>query len=197
MSDKKSIFEVLSVIDMGHKIKVLQGNRYLAWYDVKFELKKHYPEYIEEVVLNEDGLPYFASPLGIFVNVSVTIDGQTEREIYPVLDGANRALKMDSYKYTVRSGTKTVQAVTSFDINTAIKRAFVKCVAGQGLGAYVFQDLPTAEVETVDSAQLQAILDKIKEKGLVLSEVCQAWNIVKIAQLHEVNYQTLMDWLEK
>ncbi len=196
MSGAKSVFDTLSVIDMGHKLKAVQGHRYLAWYDVKAELKKHYPSAEEKIELTENGLPFFTSPLGIFVNVSVTINGHTERELYPVLDTANRALKMESYKYMTKKGEKAVQACTSFDINTSIKRAYVKCVAGHGLGIYVYQDLPTADVETVSGAQLQEIMDKIKERGLNLKDTCQAWNIVKPAQLHEVNFDSFMLWLD-
>lgn len=196
MSDKKSVWETLSTIDLGHKLKAIQGNRYLAWFDVKNELKKHYPTYREVVELTPEGLPYFASEVGLFVNVAVIIEDQVEREIYPVLDSANRALKLQPYTYTTKKGQRTVQAATSFDINTAIKRAYVKCVAGHGLGAYVFQDLPTAEVETVSSAQMQEIMDTIKKRGLILADVCKAWNINKIAQLHEVNFEPFMLWLE-
>lgn len=197
MSDKKSIFGILSQIDMGQKIKTQQGHRYLSWYDVKAEIKKHFPEVKEDVKLTEFGQPYFASPLGIFVVVSVTIDDITETEFYPVLDTANRALKMESYEYTTKNGKKTVQAATSFDINTSIKRAYVKCCAGHGLGIYIFQDLPTADVETLDSSQLQAVMNKVKEKKLTLSKVCSAWNIEKPAQLWASNFDLFMDYLEQ
>ncbi len=196
MDDKKSIFETLSIIDMGHKIKAVQGKKYLPWIDVETELAKHYPEVEEVIKLNPDGLPYFASALGIFVNVTVIIDGYPKQELYPVLDGANRALKMEPYSYTTKNGEKTVNAVTSFDINTAIKRAYVKCVARHGLGAYVFQDLPTAEVETVNSTQLQQIMDLINKRGVSTADICQAWNVHKPAQIHATNFDSFMLFIE-
>ncbi len=192
----KTIFETLSVIDMGTKIKTLQGNAYIPWMEVKVELKKHYPEYEEIVGLNPDGLPYFDSPYGVFVNVAVVINGQVERENYPVLDGANKSMKAQPYKYMTKRGEKSVEACNSFWINAAIKRAFVKCAAGHGLGAYIFQDLPTPEEETISSAQLQEIVDLIKKKGKNIADVCQAWNVPRLAQLHEVNYDNFVLWLE-
>ncbi len=196
MSDRKSIFDTLAVIDMGHKLKALQGQRYLSWYDVEAELSKHFPLFEEKINFTADGLPYIATPLGIFVNVTVTIDGYAKTEIFPVLDGANRSLKMGAYEYMTRSGKKTVKACTSFDINTSIKRAFVKCVARHGLGIYVYQDLPTAEAETVNSTQLQQMMNKINERGLNVHAVSQAFNINKPAQLHEINFENFMKFVE-
>src|SRR5699024_6688779 len=59
-----------------------------------------------------------------FVQVSVTIKGKTETELLPVLDFKNKSLPRGS--------------ATTFDINKAHKRCFVKAAALHGLGLYIY-----------------------------------------------------------
>lgn len=69
------------------------------------------------------------TPLGFFVEVSVTIDGVEKSQIHPILDNTNKPIKTPN----------------PFQINTSIQRALVKAIALHGLGLYVYagEDLPT------------------------------------------------------
>jgi hypothetical protein len=62
------------------------------------------------------------------VSVTVDIDGETQTEILPVLDYAN----------------KSVSQPNSFQVNTALQRCLTKCLAFHGLGHYIYagEDLP-------------------------------------------------------
>ena len=89
--------------------------------------------------------PYFYDEnLGYMVMTSVTIDGQTLDMWLPVMDGANQAMKKDSYEYSTRYGVKTVDAATMFDVNKTLMRCLVKNLAMFGLGLYIYagEDLP-------------------------------------------------------
>ena len=74
----------------------------------------------------------------------------------PVMDGANKAMKNVSYKYTTKyNGEKTVEAATMFDINTAIMRCLVKNLALFGLGLYIYsgEDLPESDTSENNKKQ--------------------------------------------
>tara|TARA_R110001606_G_scaffold12257_3_gene52651 strand:- start:638 stop:1039 length:402 start_codon:yes stop_codon:yes gene_type:complete len=61
----------------------------------------------------------------------VTIEGITQKEIFPVLGNKNEPLK----------------AATSFQVNTAHQRCLVKCLAYHGFGTNVYagEDLPVMD----------------------------------------------------
>ena len=82
-------------------------------------------------------------------NTSVTIDGETLPMWLPVMDGANKSMKKQPYKYSTRYGEKSVEAATTFDINKTMMRCLVKNLAMFGLGIYIFagDDIPTSEVQ--------------------------------------------------
>ena len=103
---------------------------YLSWPFAVQELGKIDPSATWEV-RRHNGLPYIETPLGYFVEVSVTCKGVTKSQIHPVLDGANRPIAKP----------------TPFHINTSIQRALVKAIALHGLGLYIYagEDLPEGE----------------------------------------------------
>ncbi len=205
----KSVFDTLNSIDMKQHIKSVQNQRFIPWSSQWSELLKVYPESWFEVHENEVGDPFTVSTMGIMVKVSVTVtrtvaltkDNKATESIvrtinYPVLDSKNKSMKIEPYEYQTKRGANSVAAATTFDINTAIVRALTKCIALHGLGLYVYQDELQPDPELVDSGQLQDIINKIKENHLVLSEVCNAWQISKIAQLQASNFNNMMKWLE-
>jgi hypothetical protein len=67
----------------------------------------------------------------------------------PVMDGANKSMKKQPYKYSTRYGEKSVESATTFDINKTMMRCLVKNLAMFGLGIYIFagDDIPTSEVQ--------------------------------------------------
>ena len=206
MSDKKSVFATLSGKDMQQHLKVLQGATYIPWAKQWGELLKTHPDSTFEVHENEVGDPFTVSMLGIMVKVSVTVDGLTRTINYPVLNSANKAMKTESYTYQVmeyvnkkptgRMLDRHVNSATTYDVNTSIMRALTKCIALHGQGLYVYRKEINPEVPLINSAQLQEVVDKIKEKKMTLSGVCTVWRMPKIAMLEADNFDKMIEWLD-
>lgn len=136
---------------------------YLSWAWAWAEFKNVYPNATYEVV-KFDGLPYLVdASIGIIVYTRVTIindcgDELTHEMWLPVMDSSNKAMKLESYQYTVwnnykkQNEVKTVKAADMFDINKTIMRCLTKNLAmfGLGLSIYAGEDVPqplTAEEE--------------------------------------------------
>lgn len=142
----KSIFETLNSINVNDKVEKKKELTYLSWAWAWAEVKKAYPNASYNVMFDPTTQkPYFYDEnLGYMVMTSVTIDGQTLEMWLPVMDGANQAMKNESYEYTTRYGVKTVEAATMFDINKTLMRCLTKNLAMFGLGLYIYagEDLP-------------------------------------------------------
>jgi len=151
---QKSVFDSLNAINVNDKVEKKSNLTYLSWAWAWAEVKKVYPSATYTVLrdpLTEK--PYFYDEnLGYMVMTSVTIDGQTLEMWLPVMDGANQAMKKDSYEYSTRYGVKTVDAATMFDINKTLMRCLTKNLAMFGLGLYIYagEDLP----ETTDNTPI-------------------------------------------
>ena len=191
-----SIYETLSKIDMGQKVKDVQGQKYIPWTSQWGELLKIYPNATFTIHEDDIGNPFFVSPMGVTVKVSVTIEDITRTLTYPVLNNYNKSLKVEAWSYTTKRGEVQVLPCTTFDINSAHMRCLTKCIALFGLGLHVYQDELHPEEDLVDSKQLQEIVNKIKEKNMSITEVCTAWQIPKIASLYASNFENMMQWLE-
>ena len=143
-----SIFTTLNAINVnGHVEKKDTGKTqlsYLSWPWAWAEVKQRYPDASYTIERDEHNLPYFASPLGLIVYTSVTIDGLTHMMWLPVMDGANNAMKTEPYEIRGKYGTRQVAAATMFDVNKTIMRCLVKNLAMFGLGLYIYagEDLP-------------------------------------------------------
>lgn len=151
MADKKSVFDVLSVIDVNEHTETKDtGNAkltYLSWAWAWAEVKKAYPDAVYEIE-KFNGIPYVYDPLtGFMVYTKVTIEGVTHEMWLPVMDGQNRAMKAEPYTIQTKYKEITVQAATMFDVNKTIMRCLVKNLAMFGLGLYIYagEDLPTPE----------------------------------------------------
>lgn len=179
--DQLKHFEKLNAINVGGKVKEKQKLKYLSWVYAWEEVKKVYPDANYEIQ-KFNGLPYIYDELtGYMVFTNVTIEGTTHEMWLPVMDGANKAMKANSYTYQVaeynfgkKTGNyidKTVEAATMFDINKAIMRCLTKNLAMFGLGLYIYagEDLPEEEKMTrkrkVEEEQEQAkqIENNLKE----------------------------------
>lgn len=151
---EKTLFEQLNTLNVSDHVEKKNGFNYLAWthaheqlknVDPNYEIKIH--EYPHPDIPNEQVfVPYLATPEGYFVKVSITLKGVTESEWLPVLDFKNKSLAKGQ--------------ATTFDINKAQKRCFVKAAALHGLGLYIYngEELPNASSE--DAQELE---DKIAE----------------------------------
>lgn len=149
----KTIFEILSAIDVGSHIEKKQNLSYLTWAwawdrfirvcpDAKYEVKKF------------DDKPYlYDDKLGYMVFTSISVGEDTKEMWLPVMDASNKSMKDHPYKYNVknyRTGEtieKVCDAASMFDINKTIMRCLVKNIAMFGLGLYIYagEDLPQAE----------------------------------------------------
>ena len=137
---EETLFNQLNQKDVNDHVEKKNGLTYLAWSYAHQELKKidsNYSIKTHEFVhpdVPQDNyfVPYLATPEGYFVQVSVTVKGQTETEWLPVLDFRNKSLAKGS--------------ATTFDINKAQKRCFVKAAALHGLGLYIYngEEVPSA-----------------------------------------------------
>jgi hypothetical protein len=78
------------------------------------------------------------------VYTTVTAGGLTYEMWLPVMDNANKSMKLSAYTYQTRNGEKSVEAISMFDINKAVMRCLVKNLAMFGLGLYIYagEDLP-------------------------------------------------------
>ena len=143
---EKSVFEVLSAINVNDKVEKKNGLTYLSWAWAWAEVKKNYPSATYKVVKDEaTNMPFVFDPnMGYMCSTEVTIKGETLEMWLPVMDGANKAMKLEAYEYTTKYGTKSVQGASMFDINKTIMRCLVKNLAMFGLGHYIYagEDLP-------------------------------------------------------
>ena len=180
------MFNALSNLDLSDKCEKRESLTYLSWANAWSEFKSAYPSATYKILKNEDGLPYFSDPnLGIMVFTEVTVDDVTHQMWLPVMNGANKSMKLTSYTYQVWDGykkayvEKTVQAASMFDINKTLMRCLVKNLAMFGLGLYIFQgdDLPEKSADdTTSSAQQQPIQRTVQQPTDPLAPIKNAIN---------------------
>lgn len=171
MGDVKTLFQELYSTDVNKYVEQKNGLNYLTWSYAWAEFKKVYPDATYEVRKDETGRCYFGDKnIGYMVYTRVTAGGLTYEMWLPVMDGANKAMKDDSYEYAVKNPKfkyaklnntdgkyydnygneqkeyiiKTVEPLSMFDVNKTIMRCLVKNLAMFGLGLYIYagEDLP-------------------------------------------------------
>ena len=144
MEEQAKIVTALLELNVNDHTESKNGLRYLSWAWACTEAIKQDPDFSYEVQMF-DGKPYvYDENLGYMVFTTVTLGGMQKSMQLPVMDNANKAQKSVEYNYETKSGVKTVQAATMFDINTAIMRCLAKNLALFGLGMYIYagEDLP-------------------------------------------------------
>ena len=145
MRNHKEDFERLYSLNVNEYVEQKNGLNYLSWAYAWAEFKKNYPDATYDIKKDESGKPYFGDPdIGYMVYTSITAGGLTYEMWLPVMDNNNKSLKAQPYKYATRSGERTVEAMTMFDVNKAVMRCMVKNLAMFGLGLYIYSscDLP-------------------------------------------------------
>jgi hypothetical protein len=181
-AEVKSSYEILSTIDMSRFIEDKSGKKYVPDADKEkseFEKKKelkyiswvhamnilyyYFPD-AEIEILRYDGLPYYQTPIGYFVEVKVSLTCPKLQRIVsrtcilPVLDYSN----------------KPVTTPNAFHINTTQQRAIAKCIAYQGLGLSVYagEDLPINQygadevvVKTNGKSRTEEVVLKVKAEN--------------------------------
>lgn len=138
-------FQELYSLNVNQYVEKKQGLSYLSWSYAWAEFKKIYPDATYEIKKDEQGRCYFGDPdIGYMVYTTVTAGGLTYEMWLPVMDTANKSMKLNAYTYSTRNGDKTVEAISAFDINKTVMRCLVKNLSMFGLGLYIYsgEDLP-------------------------------------------------------
>ncbi len=151
-------FNALNSLDLSDKVEKRDQLSYLSWANAWAEFKAAYPSATYRILKDDmSNLPYFSDPnLGIIVYTEITVDGITHQMWLPVMNGANKALRLQPYTYSQwdkdkkQYVEKTVPAATMMDINKTLMRCLVKNMAMFGLGLYIYagEDLPETSAET-------------------------------------------------
>ena len=133
---------------------------YLSWAYAWAEFKRIYPDATYDIKKDEQGRCFFGDEaVGYMVYTTVSAGGLTYEMWLPVMDGANKAMKLIPYTYKVADWQwdaaqrkrvkvgdieKTVEAMSMFDVNKTVMRCLVKNLAMFGLGLYIYagEDLP-------------------------------------------------------
>jgi len=148
--EKKSVWETLSAIDVNDKTEEKNGMTYLSWAWAWGKLKDNYPEATFKKHIH-DGMAYIKDESGYaFVEVTVTVEGISATELFPVLNYNN----------------KPIQNPNAFEVNTALQRGLTKAIAYHGLGHYIYagEDLPQIDGETPQSeGKAKEVVDPIQE----------------------------------
>lgn len=158
---RAAYFDALCSLDLSDKVEKYNDLTYVSWANAWAEFKGCYPSATYRIIKNpETNLPYFADPFtGIMVYTEVSVDGITHEMWLPVMNSANKAMKLEAYAYQVwdkekrQYVDKTVQAATMFDINKTIMRCLVKNLAMFGLGLYIYAGEDVPENDPVDTQQ--------------------------------------------
>ena len=102
--EKRAIyFNALCSLDLSDKVEKYNDLTYVSWANAWAEFKGCYPSATYRIIKNpETNLPYFADPLvGIMVYTEVTVEGITHEMWLPVMNNANKAMKLEAYTYQV------------------------------------------------------------------------------------------------
>lgn len=163
-------FLELVQLNVNDYVEKKEGLSYLTWSYAWQEFKKIYPDATYDILRDEQGRPYFGDPdIGYMVYTTVTAGGLTYMMWLPVMDNANKAMKLNSYEYTTKKGTKTVEAISMFDVNKAVMRCLVKNLAMFGLGLYIYagEDIPQDLKDYTCSVCGKEVKD-VKKKGEIV-----------------------------
>lgn len=145
---RRMMWDALSNLDMSDKVEKRNDLTYLSWANAISEFRKAYPSAEYHIVKNPNtGLPYFVDPsIGIICFVEIEVDGVKSEAWLPVMNSANKAMKLEPYTYQVWDSykkqyvDKTVAAATMTDINKTLMRTLTKAIAlSTGIGMYIFQ----------------------------------------------------------
>lgn len=120
-------FKELAAIDVGAYIEKKGGMSYLSWPFAVDALMRHDPqatwEFLDPVAFGKT----------LMVSCRVTAFGKTMQMHLPVMDNRNQAIADPN----------------AFDVNKAMMRCLVKCIAVHGIGLYIYagEDLPVDDSE--------------------------------------------------
>lgn len=159
MEKKKSVFDRLSAINLNEHVEKKSNLTYLSWAWAWSATKKECPDATYKILPTD-----YDEALGFMCHTEVTIEGETLEMWLPVMDGANKSMKKQSYTYSTKYGEKTVEPATTFDINKTLMRCLVKNLAMFGLGIYIYagEDLPEPEPRKVAVPVEPTLIDLVE-----------------------------------
>ncbi len=139
MEKTKSVFEVLSSINLSSKVEKRGNLSYISWSTAWSAVKEKFPDVQRTVFETTEGVNYFHDGMTAFVKVGVTINNIEHLEYLPIMDMRNASIRLEK--------------ITSFDVNKAIQRCTVKALALHGLALNIynkedFQDEPATKLPT-------------------------------------------------
>ena len=157
-------FNQLTSLNLNDKVESKNGLSYVSWANAWKAFKEVYPTATYRIIKDpQTNMPYFVDPLmGIMVFTEVTANGLTYEMWLPVMDSANKAMKLEAYQYQVWNKTtrqyesRKVEAATMFDINKTLMRCLVKNLAIFGLALYIYagEDMPESQEAIEESQQI-------------------------------------------
>ena len=207
MSEKKEInFEELYKVNINEKTDERDNGQtkltYLSWSWAWAEFKKRCPNVKYEVKMFNN-LPYvYDDKTGYMVFTSVTV-GETTHDMWlPVMDGNNKAMKSEAYKYVTKKGyERTVAPASMFDINKTIMRCLVKNLAMFGFGLYLYngEDLPEGESDNEEQSKMikKETLEEIKKLNINEKGLCAYYKVDKVEDLTEEQGQSAISLKSK
>ena len=151
MEKTKSVFDVLSAINLSDKVEKRGNLSYISWATAWSECKKRFPDMTRTVYESETGMNYHTDGATAWVKVGVTINGLECIDYLPVMNHMNKSIPLAS--------------ITSFDVNKTIQRSMVKALALHGLALNIyskdeFQDEPKAVVTKTTAKTMLAVGDE-------------------------------------
>lgn len=164
--------EKLLALDVSGYTEKKEGLTYLSWANAWREFIRVYPDATYTIKMDEStGKCWFGDEnMGYMVYTTVTANNLTHCMWLPVMDGKNKSMKDSAYTYKTKFGDKTVDPVSSFDVNKAVMRCLVKNLAMFGLGLYIYagEDIPSESdpEETKYKQELKEVIDAGKVKIL-------------------------------
>ena len=197
-----NFFKELNAVNVNEKTETIKNNfgtklTYLSWAWAVTEITKLYPDFIYEIERFANNLPYvYDEKTGYMVFTKVTIEGITKEMWLPVMDSNNKAMLDHPYEYQTRTGKRTVDAATMFDINKTIMRCLTKNISMFGLGLYIYagEDLP--EDGSTEPKQPSFVVedkpDNVCVKSSVTANSVKTGKLIEESEGEDISYNEAM-----
>lgn len=196
----KELFEKLVQLDVNEFTEVKKDLTYLSWAHAWREFLKIVPDatYKVKMFAMADGTlrPYCGDgKIGYMVFTEITANGLTRECYLPVMDNNNKTMKDEPYTYVVKSGEKSVEAVSMFDVNKAIMRCLAKNIAMFGMGLYIYtgEDLPSVIEEPITNEQIETM----EALDVIIPNVLKKFKVQKVEELTFSQAQFVIDQKKK
>lgn len=164
---EKSVFDTLSAIDVTGKHKKKGANTYLPWSAAWDAVKRVYPDATWAPVKTPEGCIYHTDNKTCWVETTVTINGETQNEILPVMNHSNKSVAFDT--------------VESTQYSNSLHRCLVKNLALFGLDLNLWYGEELSETAKKAKASKKAEDDKKKAE----EEAARKKTAEELAKVHQ------------